>query len=133
MAYASNDTGGPFQVYVIPFPSGDGKWQVSPSGGFLPRWRADGKEIFYVSAASVGKVVAVTVNESGSTIEVGTPRELFDSGVQLDNWHSYAVSPDGQRFLIPRPVSSFRNHGVPASSPITVVLNWTALLEADRL
>ena len=47
MAYASNDTGGPLQVYVKPFPSGDGKWQVSPRGGFLPRWRADGKEIFF--------------------------------------------------------------------------------------
>ena len=132
LAYASNDGGGPFVVYVKPFPSGDGKWQVSTSGGFLPRWRADGKEIFYLDAAT-RRVVAVTVNESGPTIEVeGTPRELFDSGVQLANWHSYAVSPDGQRFLIPRPVSSFRNDGAPASSPMAVVLNWTALLEADR-
>jgi len=74
----------------------------------------------------------VTVNESGPTIEVEPPQELFDSRVELNNWHAYAVSPDGQRFLIPRPVSSFRNDGVPPSSPISVVLNWSALLEADR-
>jgi DNA-binding winged helix-turn-helix (wHTH) protein/Tol biopolymer transport system component len=133
LAYASNDAGVGLVVYVKPFPSGDGKWQISTSVGVLPRWRADGKEIFYVSAAAPGgKVVAVPVNESGPTIERGTPQELFDSGLSITTWHSYAVSPDGQRFLIPRPVSSFRNDGVPASSPISVVVNWTALLEADR-
>jgi DNA-binding winged helix-turn-helix (wHTH) protein/Tol biopolymer transport system component len=134
LAYASSDaeSAGFLQVFVKPFPSGDGKWQVSTSGGFLPRWRADGKEIFYLSVAPLGKVVAMPVNENGPRIEVGSPQELFDSGVQLAIWHSYAVSPDGQRFLISRPVSSFRDDGVPASSPISVVLNWTALLEADR-
>ena len=76
--------------------------------------------------------MSVTVNGAGSTFEAGAPRELFDSGFyninsgHTGNYHPYAVSPDGQRFLIPRPTSNLK--GEILASPITVVVNWTAAL-----
>ena len=113
------------EVYVQPFPTGQGKWQASTNGGQFARWRRDGRELFYMSATSLGKLVAVDVKTSGATFEFGTPRELFDTGyVNLaagGRYHTYAVSPDGQRFLIPRPQA---NAPAETSSPIVVVLNW---------
>ena len=131
IAYASNETGRS-EIYVRPFPSGEGKWQISTGGGIFPRWRRDGKELFYMGALSVGKMISVKVNPAGPTLEYGDPTELFDSGyLELGhvglNYHTYAVSPDGQRFLIPRPVSIPGAES--ASAPITVVLNWTAGLK----
>jgi Tol biopolymer transport system component len=130
VAYNSNETGRA-EIYVRPFPTGDGKWQISTNGAnFTPRWRVDGKEIFYLGGPQL-KVTSVKVNPSGSRFEYGEPIELFDSeyvnffhGL---NYHTYAVSPDGQRFLIPRPVE-FAGTGEAASSPITVIVNWTATL-----
>jgi eukaryotic-like serine/threonine-protein kinase len=131
LAYASNETGR-FEIYVRPFPNGEGKWQISTGGGIFPRWRRDGRELFYMGAPSLGKMISVKVNPAGPTFAFGDPTELFDSGyVELGhvglNYHTYAVSPDGQRFLIPRPVST--GGGEAASAPITVVLNWTAGLK----
>ena len=119
------------RVYITPFPSRDGRWQVSTNGGTYARWRADGKEVFYLSASSGGDMMAVDVNDAGSTLELGVPQRLFASGYinvghSGGNWHTYAVSPDGQRFLIPRPVSMLGD-GAP-EPPITVVLNWTLLM-----
>jgi eukaryotic-like serine/threonine-protein kinase len=131
VAYDSNETGR-LEIYVRPFPSGEGKWQISTSGGDFPRWRRDSKELFFMGAISQGKMISVKVNPAGPTFEYGDPIELFDSGyVELGhvglNYHNYAVSPDGQRFLIPRPVSTGAADA--ASAPIAVVLNWTAGLK----
>ena len=122
------------EVYVRPFPAGDGKWQVSASGGVYPRWRQDGKELFYFSAQIGGKVMSSIVNGAGPRFERGTPQELFDSGKVVGsvlghqgNSHPYAVSPDGQRFLIPRLASNLQGEAPP--TPITVILNWTAALK----
>jgi serine/threonine-protein kinase len=128
LAYESNETGPP-EIYVRPFPTGDSKWQISTGGGLaglFPRWRGDGRELFYMDNASGGKLMAVDVRSSGSAFEAGTPRALFDSGyVNLGNhpgyYHTYDVSPDGQRFLIPRPATSTTEV---VSPPIAVVLNW---------
>jgi hypothetical protein len=99
--------------------------------GGAPRWRGDGKEIFYYSAADNGKIMAVPVKAAGNTFEHGVPRELFDSGwfslPHSTNYHVYDVSSDGQRFLVPRPVSSPSGENI--STPITVIVNWTALLK----
>ena len=130
IAYWSLESG-QNEIYVRPFPSGAGRWQVSTNGGTFPRWRSDGKELFYLSMISSGKMMAVEVKTSGTAFEYGSARELFDSQYEnfshpghTGNWHTYAVSNDGQRFLIPRPVA-------PQTSvnAITVVLNWTALLK----
>ena len=125
VAYQSNETGR-YEIYVRPFPSGDGRWQISADGGVFPRWRADGAELFYMTTSSL-KLTSVRVNQAGPTFEYGGPTELFDSGyVNYSHgsyYHAYAVSPDGQRFLIPRPEGA--NQGS-TPAPITVVVNWPA-------
>jgi Tol biopolymer transport system component len=127
LAYNSTESG-QNEVYVRPFPTGAGKWQISTGVGAFPRWRADGRELFYMSSASNGKLMAVDVKVAGTTFEAGTPTALFDDGyINLPhpgNYHTYAVSHDGQRFLIPRPPSSATVDS--GSSPIVVVLNWAA-------
>jgi eukaryotic-like serine/threonine-protein kinase len=129
IAYQSPESGRA-EVYVRPFPTGEGKWQISANGGTYARWRPDGTELFYLSIASLGKLTSVKVNPAGPTFEYGDPTELFDSGyvnfIHGLNYHTYAVSPDGQRFLIPRPEAALDTEAAPA--PITVVVNWTRAL-----
>jgi Tol biopolymer transport system component len=132
LAYWSLETGRA-EVYVQPFPSGPGKWPISTNGGQSPRWRADGREIFYLSViagGAGGRMVAVDVNDSGSTLKVGAAKDLFDTGyVNLPAghpYHPYAVSPDGQRFLIPRASGGDLAN---IATPIVVVLNWQAGLQ----
>jgi eukaryotic-like serine/threonine-protein kinase len=129
IAYFSNETGRN-EVYVQPFPNGAGKWQVSTNGGVFPRWRRDGRELFYMSQNGGGKMMAVDVRSSGSTFDAGTPKELFDSPyVALTHstispmFHTFVVSADGQRFLIPHPSS---NDAASLTMPIVVVENWAA-------
>ena len=128
LAYSSNETG-VGEVYVQPFPQGRGKWQVSTNGGQFPRWRRDGRELFYMNQPSGGKMMAVDVKTAGATFEAGTPKGLFDSGyVNLTHnapYHTYAVSPDGERFLIARPIGGNQT----ATAPIAVVINWAAALQ----
>ena len=95
------------QIYVKPFPSGEGLWKVSPdNGGAFARWRGDSKELYFLSRISFGQMMAVDINATGSTLQPGKPRVLFDSRyVNLNhpsNYHTYSVAADGQRFLIPR-------------------------------
>jgi hypothetical protein len=98
------------------------KWQVSTAGGSWPRWRRDGKEIFYL--APDNKLMAVVVNGQGSGFEVGALRPLFDTRAPRINLRSaYDVSPDGQRFLVNTLADGT------ASAPITLVVNWPALLK----
>jgi len=135
LAYYSNETGRA-EVYVQPFPSGAGKWQVSTNGGWFPRWRRDGRELFYMSQASGGKMMSVDVTSTGLTFEAGSPKELFDSPyVNLvhtgtapgaSQYHAFVVSPDGQRFLIPHPPSI---DVAALAMPIVVVENWFTELQ----
>ena len=126
LAYYSNETGR-YEVYVQSFPQGTGKWQVSTTGGQFPRWRRDGRELFYMSQASRGKMMAVDVKSSGTAFEASAPKELFDTVyINLGHpgggpYHTYAVSPDGQRFLIPRARSTDQQT---TATPIVVVFNW---------
>jgi len=121
LAYTSNESGR-MEVYVRSFPVPEGKWQVSSSGGADPRWRRDGNELFYIAAD--GKLMALPV-ETGSVFEAGRPRPLFDTAVK-DLWEDarnhYEVTPDGDRFLVVRPMEHV------GSLPFTVVVNWTAAL-----
>ncbi len=119
VAYQS-DENGEWEVYISPFPSGGGKLQVSRSGGTQARWRADGKEIFYIDFQ--GNVLAVPVNSEGS-LSTGTPQPLFQSharsAVSSSDLYSYDVTPDGQRFLIDR-------YRKPSSTqPLSIILNST--------
>jgi hypothetical protein len=118
LAYASNESGR-FEIYVKPFPEPGGKWQVSTGGGLEPRWRGDGKELFYL--APDDKVMAVEVG-TGAAFEAGTPQALFVTSLKNASGSHYDVTPDGQRFLLNRPI------GEESSPPITLVQNWTAFL-----
>jgi serine/threonine protein kinase len=123
MAYSSNETGNS-EIYVSPFPNADSKWQVSRGGGQEPRWRRDGKELFYLSAE--GKMMAVPVRTSAN-FEAGSPVTLFQAHLRqpisvLDRV-SYDVSADGQKFLINTKVDE------PNTAPLSVILNWASEME----
>ena len=86
-----------------------------------------------MTAYDHGTVMAVAVDGTGDEYESGAPERLFDVDLTIVphsttvvNYHAYAVSPDGQRFLLPFPAAAF--HDDAAASSITVVVNWTALL-----
>src|SRR4029077_9001578 len=109
------------EVYVQTIPAGE-KWQVSVAGGTMPRWRRDGKELYFVSADQ--KVMAVAVKDGSSFALDGDPQALFDANgfVTAPGTDASMFQPtaDGQRFLLLQ--SSQRS----VLLPITVVLNWTA-------
>src|SRR5262249_11538165 len=120
ISYFSNESGRQ-EVYVMRYPNRGGKWLVSTNGGAAPRWRSDGKEIFYVSADS--KVMAAEVNGESDAFQVGAVRSLF--GIRpASARYAYDVSPDGQHFLVNTPLEDRS-----PSSPLTVVVNWPATLE----
>lgn len=123
MAYASNETGN-MEIYVAPFPSSSGKWQVSSAGGEEPRWRNDGKELFYLSGE--GKMMAVAVKTEAS-FEGSSPVALFQTHrrqpVSSQDLFSYDVSGDGQRFLIATKMDETN------AAPLSVLLNWTSEME----
>jgi serine/threonine protein kinase/Tol biopolymer transport system component len=122
VAYASNETG-KWQIYVTSFPEGRGKWQVSTGGGEQPRWRGDGKELFYLSLDR--KMMAAFVT-TGTHFDAGAPVVLFQSTprqpVMIHDLFVYDVSRDGQRFLINTQVKQAD------TAPMSVILNWPAKL-----
>jgi Tol biopolymer transport system component len=126
LAYMSNESG-PYEIYVRPFngttPVGaaGGQWQVSTSGGIDPRWRADGRELYYI--APDGKLMAAPIAASGATFEAGAPVALFQTrvvggGSVANVGFQYAVAADG-RFLVNTVLQD-------AASPITLLQNWAA-------
>jgi Tol biopolymer transport system component len=122
IAYASNESGRA-EVYVRGFMPAGGKWRVSSEGGNSPVWRADGKELFFLSADS--KVMSVALRP-GATFDGAAATPLFKiPGDMLDvgSVTQYDVSPDGQSFLM--------NLDTPAEGQrlITLVTNWTSLLK----
>jgi Tol biopolymer transport system component/predicted Ser/Thr protein kinase len=121
VAYSSNESGR-FEVYVETVPRSDFKVAVSNAGGYEPRWRADGREVFYLSEDR--KLMAVPV-EPGRTF--GRPKELFQTRIVAERVTAvrthYSPNRDGTRFLV-----NTQSGEAPPTS-ITVVLNWTAGLE----
>ena len=105
IAYSSNETGRS-EVYIKPFPEGE-RTQVSVDGGVFPRWRRDGREVYFMSLVSLGTMMASDIRVSGTAIEREVPRVLFQSFFIRDvhaggHPHAYAVSADGQTFLVPQ-------------------------------
>ena len=117
VAYSSNESGR-WEVYVTSFPDARGKWQLSTDGGEQPRWRGDGKEIYFLS--SDAKLMAVSV-DTKNEFESGTPTVLFQAEpreqVATTEQVVYDVSRDGQRFL----VNSRYNNS--SAHPMSVILN----------
>jgi len=123
IAYESDESGKK-EIYVQTFPASGAKWQISVSGGSQPRWRRDGKELFFLGGDR--KVTAVEVNIDAPGFVHGAPRALFETRISKGDerpGNQYVVSADGQHFL----VNTVAEEG--AYTPINVVLNWTAALK----
>ncbi|MBI4479946.1 MAG: PD40 domain-containing protein [Acidobacteria bacterium] len=117
LAYLSDESGR-FEVYVRPFPSSSGKWQISTEGGVEPLWARDGQELYYRSG---DKVMAVEITMQPS-FQAGTPRLLFEGSYTRRGAireTNFDVWPDGQRFLMLKPTEQET-----APTQINVVLNW---------
>jgi serine/threonine protein kinase len=119
VAYQSTESGRP-EIYVRPFPGPGGQWQVSTTGGIQPAWRADGKEIYFISPDA--KVVAVPISYNGNSVVAGAATPLFQTRIVGGGYDTYSreqydVAVDG-RFLI----NTFT--GDAALAPITLVQNW---------
>jgi Tol biopolymer transport system component len=120
VAYQTNESNR-FEIVVQPFPNPGGvKWQVSTGGGVAPRWRHDGRELYFI--APDGMLMAVPVANTGVVFEYGTPTALFQSRIAGGgsvgvNKPNYDVSRDG-RFLVVQPVEES------SAFPITLILNW---------
>jgi hypothetical protein len=116
VAYETNESGR-FEIVVQSFPDPAGKWQLSTQGGRQPRWRADGKELYFISPDL--KLMAVTVGASASRVEAGKAMALFQMKIVGSNFGDktqYAVARDG-RFL----VNQAKEESV---APITLIQNW---------
>jgi Tol biopolymer transport system component len=120
LAYANNETGR-LEVYIQPFPSGAGRWQVSTAGGSRPNWRKDGKELFFWTTDQ--QVMAVDVNQKGASLQLGTPHALFKAITVSGASGPYTVSADGKKFVM--------NTVLPQSisEPLTLITNWPADLK----
>lgn len=126
LAYTT-DASGRFEIEVQPFAPGlvkpfTGKWQISTAGGVQPRWRSDGKELYY--QALDRKMMAVEIRATGQSFDHGPPQALFESQTDLPTnagiW-GYVPSADGRRFLIAIPPATASE-----APPLTVVVNWPA-------
>ena len=95
--------------------SNDEKWQISTNGGTNPKWRSDGRELFYTGVDQ--KLTSVEIKTTSDTVVAGVPKPLFEASSYYD------VAADGKRFLVSVRV------GGSVTSPITVVLNWSQTLK----
>ena len=104
-------------------PATGGKRRVSIAGGTHSAWSADGKEIFYVAAD--GKMMSVEFDSA--SFKLGVPKPLFQTRLDLEliQRQQYDVSADGKRFLLAQPLEES------TSMPITVIVNWPALLKRE--
>lgn len=120
VAYVSDESGRN-EVYVAPFPNPTERWQISDGGGMGPRWRRDGRELFYL--ANNGKMIVVPI-ESLWPFTAGTPTALFPTRAMRGSLPGsvpfFDVTADGQRFLI--------NERSPEeeTTPVTLLINWAA-------
>jgi eukaryotic-like serine/threonine-protein kinase len=119
IAYESDESGAP-EIYVALTAGGAQKRRISPSGGRWPRWRGDGKELYYYASDGFMMAAAVT---AGVQWNAGAPAPLFQGGPDIQN---YDVMPDGSRFLVVLPVE--KSH----ESPLRVILNWTEALKEEK-
>ncbi len=129
LAFSSNESGRN-EVIVQPFPDANrGRWQISSEGGSAPRWRRDGRELFYIDLK--GRIIGLSVTTTAAafsiqqttlTLQTPLPVPLQTAGSSAP----YDLSPDGQRFLLTLPIT-----GVTAT-PISVRVNWAILTGSTR-
>lgn len=95
-----------------------GRWQASTTGGQQPRWRADGKELFFISQQ--GEMMSVKIDSNANSVQASTPQPLFPAGlVPIGPTYLYDVSADGRRFVLLKSVSG-------VAPPLKVIVNWAS-------
>jgi Tol biopolymer transport system component len=154
LAYQSNETGRA-EIYIKPFPDGSGKWQVSTEGGGFPRWGRGGKELYFAGPAQSMWMAEIRI--AGSAPEPGVPQSLFTIPAnpstafnQHVGYHRYAVTADGERFLLSAAGGAAAGSGGLAAtvaaaadqggiqnvgiSPngVTVVVNWARMMDVVK-
>jgi hypothetical protein len=122
LAYDSDESG-QWEVYIVPFPQGEGRWQVSTGGGQQPRWRRDAKELFYVGTGN--RLMAAEVRDKGASLNFGTEQALFPIHAAESQYRTYDVTGDGKKFIIVT-----RAAGLNAKA-ITIIADWPVLLEHE--
>jgi Tol biopolymer transport system component len=152
IAFTDNSKDGRNEIYVQPFPAGAGRYQISNNGGDWPRWRKDGKELFYHSIGNTqapginsgaqpvyGPLFSAPINAEGASLVPGPPAEVvIFPALNLTHsggaYHTYAVSPDGQRFLIAQFAPPTTGAGTGQVGPdtfggLTIATNWVTTLK----
>jgi Tol biopolymer transport system component len=119
MAYYSDESG-KNEVYISPFPNPVGRLQVSAAGGKDPRWRRDGKALYYIAAD--GKLTAAELKQVDGALQVVSLRTLWQTKITWFN-DSYDVSPDASKFV----VDTISTDETP--EPLSLVTNWASELK----
>jgi eukaryotic-like serine/threonine-protein kinase len=119
MAYSSDESGRS-EVYVSAFNSGQGKWQISSTGGAQPQWSSDGKELFFMDMTF--NLYALSVKEIGNALQFGAPRLLVTTSSYSAPEVFYDVYPDNRKILVDRVSQQ-------VGQEITVVTNFTSELK----
>jgi serine/threonine protein kinase len=114
LAYVSDESGRE-EVYIRSLPEGSSRWQVSVDGGYGPRWRADGKELFYASRD--GNLMSVEV-AGGDALTLSTPVALFPIRMRFQFSDHYDVAPDGRRFIVN---TALADEG---TDPMAILIGW---------
>jgi hypothetical protein len=122
VAYQSTETGRQ-EVYIQGFPEPRGATRISTGGGQYPQWGTGGGELFYVSLDN--KLMAVSLKMGADTVEPSTPRELFTLPVVDNGYSPYDTTSNDPRFLV-------RATPGQAAQPLTVIVNWPALLREGK-
>ena len=118
IAYSSDETGRP-EIFIQPFPATGAKWQVSDQGGELPKWRRDGKDLYFYSG---GKIRAAPLRLQAGRVEIDRPRDLFALTRVTGPLYFYDVASDGQRFLVSQPAADGRG-------ALRILTNWWSVLK----
>jgi Tol biopolymer transport system component len=124
LAYTDFANGGRPDVFVQSLTTTGAKWRISSAGGRLPRWRRDGKELFYLAAD--GNLTSVPIQPDATTFRQGVTQRLFQTGHSVvggAGLSAFNVSPDGERFLLTTAADQER------SASIVVVTNWQSALK----
>jgi serine/threonine-protein kinase len=128
LAYQSNETGR-FEIYVRPFPQvGDGRWQVSTSGGVQPLWSPSGDELYYLSS---GRLLSAPI-AAGETLSIGLSSVVLDTLPYVPyerSGRSYDIAPDGERFLFVSTAATISDNPAEGADRYEVVLNWAEELK----
>jgi Tol biopolymer transport system component len=117
MVYQNNESGH-MELYLQPFPTGAGRWQVSTAGGVRPRWRGDGRELFFQSLD--GELMAMDMKEAAGAPQLGTPHALFKVNTVVPPSGPFALAPDGSKILVNATTTQ------QSTEPLVIVTDWTA-------